>query len=182
MFTQIRWNLPGWGVLGFDVEVFTLESPMVPGSTCLSSQDLGGRGTQISEFEARLVYRVSSMTARAIQRNPVLKNHRHTHTHTHKQTNKKSPMMYESTTKQFGLFCVVYGFTIIFNNTYSKYVHKLIYIYIYIYMYIYIYIYIHTHIHTHTHTHTHQTIITCKVNISSGFLTEWTDVEYLASN
>jgi hypothetical protein len=33
-----------------------------------------GRGRQISEFEARLVYRVSSRTARAIQRNPVLKN------------------------------------------------------------------------------------------------------------
>jgi hypothetical protein len=34
---------------------------------------LGGRGKQISEFEASLVYRVSSRTARAIQRNPVLK-------------------------------------------------------------------------------------------------------------
>jgi hypothetical protein len=35
---------------------------------------LGGRGRQISEFEASLVYRVSSRTARAIQRNPVSKN------------------------------------------------------------------------------------------------------------
>jgi hypothetical protein len=34
---------------------------------------LGGRDRQISEFEASLVYRVSSRTARAIQRNPVLK-------------------------------------------------------------------------------------------------------------
>jgi hypothetical protein len=33
---------------------------------------LGGRGRQISEFEASLVYRVSFRTARAIQRNPVL--------------------------------------------------------------------------------------------------------------
>jgi hypothetical protein len=32
---------------------------------------LGGRGRQISELEASLVYRVSSRTARAIQRNPV---------------------------------------------------------------------------------------------------------------
>jgi hypothetical protein len=31
-----------------------------------------GRGRQISEFEASLVYRVSSKTARAAQRNPVL--------------------------------------------------------------------------------------------------------------
>jgi hypothetical protein len=35
---------------------------------------LGGRGRQISEFEASLVYKVSSRTARAIQRNLVLKN------------------------------------------------------------------------------------------------------------
>jgi hypothetical protein len=33
---------------------------------------LGGRGRQISEFEATLVYKVSSRTARATQRNPVL--------------------------------------------------------------------------------------------------------------
>jgi hypothetical protein len=32
---------------------------------------LGGRGRQISEFEASLVYRVSSRTARATQRNPI---------------------------------------------------------------------------------------------------------------
>jgi hypothetical protein len=37
-------------------------------------QHSGGRGRQISEFEASLVYRVSSRTARATQRNPVLKN------------------------------------------------------------------------------------------------------------
>jgi hypothetical protein len=35
---------------------------------------LGHRGRQISEFEASLVYRMSSRTARATQRNPVLKN------------------------------------------------------------------------------------------------------------
>jgi hypothetical protein len=45
----------------------------------------GGRGRWISEFEASLVYKVSSRTARAIQRNPVLKK-----TKT-KQTNKKQP-------------------------------------------------------------------------------------------
>jgi hypothetical protein len=35
---------------------------------------LGGRGRRISEFEASLVYKVSSRTARAKQRNPVSKN------------------------------------------------------------------------------------------------------------
>jgi hypothetical protein len=35
---------------------------------------LGGRVRQISEFKASLVYKVSSRTARAIQRNPVSKN------------------------------------------------------------------------------------------------------------
>jgi hypothetical protein len=34
---------------------------------------LGGRGRQISEFEDSLVYKVSSRTARAIQRYPVSK-------------------------------------------------------------------------------------------------------------
>jgi hypothetical protein len=35
---------------------------------------LGGRGRWISEFEASLLYKVSSRTARATQRNPVSKN------------------------------------------------------------------------------------------------------------
>jgi hypothetical protein len=35
---------------------------------------LEGRGRRISEFEARLVYKVSSRTARATQRKPVSKN------------------------------------------------------------------------------------------------------------
>jgi hypothetical protein len=35
---------------------------------------LGGRDRWISEFKAILVYKVSSKTARAIQRNPVSKN------------------------------------------------------------------------------------------------------------
>jgi hypothetical protein len=45
---------------------------------------LGGRGRSISEFEASLVYKVSSRTARATKRNPVLKNKQ-----TNKQTKKK---------------------------------------------------------------------------------------------
>jgi hypothetical protein len=44
------------------------------GGARLSSQHLGGRGRQISEFEASVVYKVSSRTARAIQRNPVSEN------------------------------------------------------------------------------------------------------------
>jgi hypothetical protein len=37
---------------------------------------LGGSGRQISEFEASLVCRMSSRTARSIQRNPVSKKRR----------------------------------------------------------------------------------------------------------
>jgi hypothetical protein len=52
-----------------------------------------GRGRQISEFEASLAYKVSSRTARAIQRNPVSKqtNKKQTNKQTKnkKQTNKK---------------------------------------------------------------------------------------------
>jgi hypothetical protein len=43
------------------------------GGACLKSLHLGGRGRWISEFEASLVYRVSSRTAGATQRNPVSK-------------------------------------------------------------------------------------------------------------
>ena len=39
----------------------------------LKVQNVGGRDRQISEFEASLVYRVSSRTARATLRNPILK-------------------------------------------------------------------------------------------------------------
>jgi hypothetical protein len=43
------------------------------GGSHLWSQNLGGRGRGIAEFKASLVYRVSSRTARATQRNPVSK-------------------------------------------------------------------------------------------------------------
>jgi hypothetical protein len=48
---------------------------------------LGGRGRGISEFEASLVYKVSSRTARAIQRNPFSKNKNKTK---NKNKNKKA--------------------------------------------------------------------------------------------
>jgi hypothetical protein len=50
---------------------------------------LGGRGRWISELEASLVYKVSSRTARAIQRNPVLKNKNKTKTKNKNKNNQK---------------------------------------------------------------------------------------------
>jgi hypothetical protein len=50
---------------------------------------LGGRGRRISEFEVSLVYRVSSRTARATQRNPVSKNKNKNKKNKTKQKNKK---------------------------------------------------------------------------------------------
>jgi hypothetical protein len=51
---------------------------------------LGGRGRQISEFEASLVYRVSSRTARATRRNPVSKKKKQQNKQTNKQkTNER---------------------------------------------------------------------------------------------
>jgi hypothetical protein len=50
---------------------------------------LVGRGRRISEFEGSLVYRVSSRTARATQRNPVSKKQK-----TNKQTNKQNRRSY----------------------------------------------------------------------------------------
>jgi hypothetical protein len=50
---------------------------------------LGGRGRRVSEFEASLVYKVSSRTARAIQRNPVSKSKKPTTAITKKQHEKE---------------------------------------------------------------------------------------------
>jgi hypothetical protein len=64
--------------------------PAGRGGTCLYSQHLGGRGRQISEFEASLVYKVSSRTAKATQRNPVSRNkkNKNKNKNKNKQTNK----------------------------------------------------------------------------------------------
>jgi hypothetical protein len=51
--------------------VIKTSSQLDSGGASLLSQHSGGRGRWISEFVASLVYRVSSRTARATQRNPV---------------------------------------------------------------------------------------------------------------
>jgi hypothetical protein len=51
---------------------------------------LGCRGRWFSEFEASLVYRVCSRTARAIQRNPVLKKTKKTNKQQKKAKNYES--------------------------------------------------------------------------------------------
>jgi hypothetical protein len=65
---------------------------------------LGGRGRQISEFEASLVYKVRSRTARVIQRNPVSKKTKNkkqkTKTKTNKQKKKKKEKEIQNTGKQ----------------------------------------------------------------------------------
>jgi phage regulator Rha-like protein len=58
---------------------------------------LGGRGRQIIEFEASLVYRVNSMTARATQRNPVLKKQKQTN----KQTKPKPKQQQQKNLNEF---------------------------------------------------------------------------------
>jgi hypothetical protein len=50
---------------------------------------LGGRGRRTSEFKASLVYKVSSRTARAIQRNPVLEKNKKQKTKNKKQKKKE---------------------------------------------------------------------------------------------
>jgi hypothetical protein len=58
---------------------------------------LGGTGRWISEFEASLIFKMSSRTARAIQRNLVLKKQNKTKqnkTKTNKQTKKKTDVAF----------------------------------------------------------------------------------------
>ena len=74
------------------------------GGTHLESQHLGGR--QISEFKATLVYKVSSRTARSIQRNPVSKNK----TKQNKQTNKELFLKRkENRKREFGVMTLWVG-------------------------------------------------------------------------
>jgi hypothetical protein len=56
-----------------------------------------GRGRQISEFKASLVYKVIFRTARAIQRNPISKNKKQK---TNKQTKKKRTTTKKKTKKK----------------------------------------------------------------------------------
>ena len=54
---------------------------------------LGGRGRQISEFKASMVYRVNSRIARATQKNPVSKPRIEPTKETNRQSvNKQSPV------------------------------------------------------------------------------------------
>jgi hypothetical protein len=70
---------------------------------------LGGRGRRISEFEASLVYRVSSRTARATQRNPVLKD-KTKQNKTKKPTKKIPPKTKKlKTLKKFKALCSVFN-------------------------------------------------------------------------
>jgi hypothetical protein len=65
---------------------------------------LGSRGRRISEFKASLVYKVSSRTARAIQRNPVSKNKNK------KQTNKQTKQKKErEKERRAWAFCVCHA-------------------------------------------------------------------------
>jgi hypothetical protein len=65
---------------------------------------LGGRGRQISEFEASLVYRVSSRTARATQRNPVWKTKLNKkNKKTKKQKNKNKNKNQNKTKRRYAL-------------------------------------------------------------------------------
>jgi hypothetical protein len=57
---------------------------------------LGGSGRRISEFEASLVYEVSSRIARAIQRNPVSKTKQNKTKKKQTNNNKKKKRMEES--------------------------------------------------------------------------------------
>jgi hypothetical protein len=70
-----------------------VHQPGVVAHTCNPS--MGGRGRRISEFKASLVYRVSSRTTRATQKNPDSKNQNQNKTKKQKnkptkQTNKQT--------------------------------------------------------------------------------------------
>ena len=61
---------------------------------------MGGRGRWISEFQASLVIKVSSRTARAIQRNPVSKNQKKKKERKEKKKEKKKRSQGKITSSQ----------------------------------------------------------------------------------
>jgi hypothetical protein len=65
-----------------------------------------GRGRHISEFQASLVYKVSSRTARATQRNPVLKK-KQQQQKTNKQKPKPKPKQTNKQTELFDLKIII---------------------------------------------------------------------------
>jgi hypothetical protein len=65
---------------------------------------LGGRGKQISEFKASLVYKVSSRTARATQRNPVSKNQKPKKKKNKKQKNKPKQTNKQKKPQKYGFW------------------------------------------------------------------------------
>jgi hypothetical protein len=75
----------------------------------------GGRGRRISEFEASLVYRVSFRTARATQRNPVLKNK------TTKKTKKKKKRKEKEKKERKEQALTVYTYVCIYLFSYVYY-------------------------------------------------------------
>ena len=69
---------------------YVLSCWAVVAHTCNPST-LGGRGRWISEFESSLVYRVSSFTTRATQRNPVSKKQNPKNKTKQNKTKKEKP-------------------------------------------------------------------------------------------
>jgi hypothetical protein len=67
---------------------------------------LGGRGRQISEFEASMVYRVSSRTARATQRNPVSKNQKKKKQKSHMEATSLGLQMLKLRLREYLTECV----------------------------------------------------------------------------
>jgi hypothetical protein len=81
-------TISGLVVLGSIRKQAESRAPLIPAS--------GGRGRQISEFKASLVYKVSSRTARAIQKNPVSKKQNKTKNKNKNKTKKKKKKLSKS--------------------------------------------------------------------------------------
>jgi hypothetical protein len=68
---------------------------------------LGGRDRRISEFEASLVYKVSSRTARATQKNPVLKKQKKREKKKKRKEKRKEKKRKEKKRKERNIFKVL---------------------------------------------------------------------------
>jgi hypothetical protein len=92
------------------------------GGACLYSQHLGGKGRQISEFEASLVYKVSFRTTRATEKPCLEKPKKQNKTKQNKTKNtKRKPKKPTNQPSMYFMYFIVFFFSLqAANGNFSK--------------------------------------------------------------
>jgi hypothetical protein len=115
---------------------------------------LGGRGRQISEFKASLVYKVSSRTARATQRNPVSKTRKKKKKKKEKEITGENKGEDGKSTQEILTHTDTHQMLRYITILYMRYL-------LFTYTYMHIYVHTHTYIYTHTQIYMGKMVLMC---------------------